>query len=152
VRERAKKHADELERRVDGAPNTFVRSMPIMRNLLWVDCIAGALAGVLVLLFSGWLSSLHALPRELLLLNGAVNLLYASYSFSLAARARRPRSLIKVLVFANLSWAVVCLCLVAGFAGSATVFGIGHLVGEAMFVGGLAGLQWRWRDQLLVRA
>jgi hypothetical protein len=32
------------------------------------------------------------------------------------------------------------------------VFGIGHLVGEAIFVGGLAGLQWRRRDQLLVRA
>lgn len=124
----------------------------MIKNLLWIDCIAGALAGVLVLMFSGWLSSLHALPRELLLLNGAVNLLYASYSFSLAVRATRPRSLIKVLVFANLSWALVCLCLAAVFAGSAAVFGIGHLVGEAIFVGGLAGLEWRWRDQLLVQA
>jgi hypothetical protein len=123
-----------------------------MRNLLWVDCVAGALAGLLVLMFSKWLSGLHALPRELLLLNGAVNLLYASFSFSLAVRARRPRPLINVLVFANLSWAVVCLCLVTVFAGSASVFGIGHLVGEAIFVGGLAGLQWRWRDHLLVRA
>lgn len=123
-----------------------------MKNLLWIDCIAGALAGVLVLTFSGWLSSLHALPRELLLVNGAVNLLYASYSFSLAVRATRPRSLIEVLVFANLAWALVCLCLAAIFAGPATAFGLGHLVGEAIFVGGLAGLEWRWRDQLLVQA
>lgn len=123
-----------------------------MRNLLWVDCIAGALAGVTVLMFSGWLSSLHALPRELLLLNGAVNLLYASYSFSLARRGRRPRSLINLLVFANLAWAVVCLWLIRIFAGSATWFGIGHLVAEAVFVGGLAGLQWKWRDQLLTAA
>lgn len=123
-----------------------------MKNLLWVDCIAGALAGVTVLMLSGWLSSLHGLPRELLLLNGAVNVLYASYSFSLAVRARRPRSLINLLVFANLAWAVVCLWLVTVFAGSATVFGIGHLVGEAIFVGGLAGLEWRWRDQLLTAA
>ena len=123
-----------------------------MRNLLWVDCIAGALAGATVLMFSGWLSGLHALPRELLLLNGAVNLLYASYSFSLARRARRPRSLINLLVFANLAWAVVCLWLVGIFAGSASWFGIGHLVAEAVFVGGLAGLQWRWRDQLLTAA
>ena len=129
-----------------------MRPTPIIKNLLWIDCIAGALAGVLVLMFSKWLGGLHALPRELLLLNGAVNLLYASFSFSLAVRARRPRPLIKVLVFANLCWAVVCLCLVAIFAGSATVFGIGHLVGEAVFVGGLAGLEWRWRDQLLARA
>ena len=95
--------------------------------MMWVDCIAGALAGVLVLMFSGWLSPLHALPREILLLNGATNLLYASYSVSLAVRATQPRSLIKVLVFANLSWALVCLCLAAFLAGSATVFGIGHL-------------------------
>ncbi|HZG42140.1 MAG TPA: hypothetical protein VEY93_04195, partial [Longimicrobium sp.] len=106
---------------------------------------------VLVLMFSGWLSGVHALPRELLLLNGAANLLYASFSFSLAVRARRPRSLIEVLVFANLFWAIVCLCLAAVFAGSATMFGIGHLIGEAVFVGRLAGLEWKWRDQLLAR-
>lgn len=36
------------------------------------------------------------------------------------------------------------------FAGSASPFGLGHLVGEAIFVGGLAGLvEWRWREQLL---
>lgn len=131
--------------------NLLVRSTPVVKNLLWIDCIVGAIAGVLVLMFSGWLGNLQALPRELLLLNGAVNLLYASYSFSLAVRATRPRSLIKLLVFANLSWALVCLCLAAVFAGSATVFGIGHLAGEAVFVGGLAGLEWRWRDQLLAR-
>jgi hypothetical protein len=129
-----------------------VRSTPVIKNLLWIDCIAGALAGVLVLMWSGWLSNLHALPREMLLLNGGANLLYASFSFSLAVRARRPRTLINVLVLANLSWALVCLCLAVTFAGSATVFGIAHLVGEAIFVGGLAGLEWRWRDQLLARA
>ncbi|HYR10197.1 MAG TPA: hypothetical protein VEQ60_20655 [Longimicrobium sp.] len=123
-----------------------------MKNLLWVDCIAGALAGVAVLMLSGWLSGLYALPRELLLANGAVNVLYASYSFSLARRARRPGSLISLLVFANLAWAVVCLWLVSVFSGSATWFGIGHLAGEALFVGGLAGLEWRWRDQLLTAA
>lgn len=122
-----------------------------MRNLLWVDCIAGALAGVVVLALSGWLSGVHGLPRELLLFNGAVNLLYASYSFSLARRQTRPRSLIGLLAFANLAWAVVCLWLAGRFAGSATVFGIGHLLGEAIFVGGLGALEWRWRERLLVR-
>lgn len=123
-----------------------------MRNLLWADCIAGAVAGVMVLMFSGWLSTLHGLPRELLLANAAANLLYASYSFSLARRPTRPRASINLLVFANLAWAVVCLGLVGVFAESATVFGIGHLVAEAVFVGGLAGLEWRWRDQLLTAA
>jgi hypothetical protein len=59
-----------------------------------VDCTAAALAGAAVLAFSGWLSRLYALPRDLLLLIGAVNLLYGCYSFSLAVRPRRPRHLI----------------------------------------------------------
>ena len=134
------------------AESTPSQSKHAVKNLLWVDCIAGALAGVAVLMFSGWLSSLYALPREILLFNGAANVLYASCSFSLAIRARRPGSLINLLVFANLAWAVVCLWLVSVFAGPATWFGIGHLVGEALFVGGLASLEWRWRDQLLTAA
>jgi hypothetical protein len=126
--------------------------MRVIKNLLWVDCCAAALAGVTVLLFSGWLSGLHALPRGLLLFTGAVNLLYACYSFALATRSNRPRLFINLLVFANLAWAVVCFGLAIGFGGSATFFGVGHLIGEAVFVGGLASLEWRWRDQLITAA
>lgn len=119
------------------------------RNILWIDCTAAALAGIAVLTFSGWLSVLYALPQGLLLFTGAVNLLYGSYSFTLAMRAIRPRSLINLLVLANLLWTVVCLGLAAVFGGSASLFGIGHLVGEAAFVGSLAILEWKWRDQLV---
>ncbi|HEX2223416.1 MAG TPA: hypothetical protein VHN15_04335 [Thermoanaerobaculia bacterium] len=120
-----------------------------MRDLLWVDCIAAALAGATMLLLSGWLGGLYALPRGLLLFMGTVNVLYASYSFTLATRSKRPRFLINLLVLANLTWAGVCLALAVAFAGSATLFGIGHLVGEGFFVGGLAGLEWKWREELL---
>lgn len=123
----------------------------LLRKLLWVDCTAGALAGVVMLAFSGWLSRLYALPQGLLLFFGVVNLLYASYSFSLALRTERPMSLIKLLVYANAAWGVVCLGLAAVFAGSATLFGMGHLIGEAVFVGGLAALEWSQRDRLAVK-
>lgn len=126
--------------------------MYVLRRLLWVDCIAAVLAGVTVLLLNGWLSHLYALPRGLLLLTGAVNLVYASYSFSLAVRARRPKPLINLLVFANLTWAVACLGWAVVFAESATLLGVGHLVGEALFVGGLASLEWSRREQLLTAA
>jgi hypothetical protein len=39
--------------------------------------------------------------------------------------------------------------MAAHFFETATVFGIGQLVGEAIFVGGLACLEWKWRDRLL---
>ena len=110
-----------------------------------MDCTAGALVGVTVLALSGWLSHLEGLPRAVLLFTGVVNLLYAAYSFSLAVRAERPMPLIKLLVAANLAWVPVCLGLAAAFAGSATPFGFIHLVGEALFVGGLGLLEWRHR-------
>lgn len=115
--------------------------MPRLRKLLWIDCTAAALAGVVVLALSGWLGRLYALPEELLLSIAGVNLLYGSFSFSLAVRADPPLSLIRVLVGANAGWAVVCLGLAGVFRDEASVFGFAHLVGEAIFVGGLAGLE-----------
>ncbi len=105
-----------------------------------------------MLILSEWLSRLYALPRGLLLLIGAVNVLYACYSFTLATRARRPKPLINLLVSLNLAWTAACLGLAVTFAESISPFGVGHLVGEAVFVGGLAGLEWKWREQLLTAA
>jgi hypothetical protein len=121
-----------------------------MRTLLWVDCLAGGVAGAAVLALSGWLAELYLMPRPLVVVMGAANLLYASYSFSLAARTTRPKHLITLLVFANLTWSGVCLALAANYAQTASLFGIGHLVLEAIFVGGLAGLEWSNRDRLLL--
>ncbi|HEX8360583.1 MAG TPA: hypothetical protein VF613_10760 [Longimicrobium sp.] len=122
--------------------------MLILRRLLWIDCTAGAVAGVTVFVLSGWLSRLYGLPREILLFMGAANLLYASYSFSLARRAVRPMSLIKLLVFANATWVLVCFGLAVTFWEQATVFGLAHLIGEALIVGGLAALEWNQRHRL----
>lgn len=118
-------------------------------NLLWIDSGAAALAGSLCLLLSERLSALHALPQELLQLIGVVNLLYSAYSFCLAIQASRPRPLITLLVIANSAWALLCLGMAASFTGTASIFGIAHLLGEAIFVAGLAGLEWRWRARLL---
>ncbi|HEX8384667.1 MAG TPA: hypothetical protein VF576_00705 [Rubricoccaceae bacterium] len=123
--------------------------MPLLRRLLWVDCMAGAVVGIAVIALSGWLSRLEGVPREVLIFTGVVNLLYASYSFSLAVRSERPMRLIKLLVVANLAWVPMCLGLAVAFSGSVTPFGVVHLVGEALFVGGLAVVEWRHRDLLL---
>ena len=126
--------------------------MNLLRKLLWVDCTAGAVVGVLVVAFSGWLSELEGLPQAVLLFAGAVNLLYASFSFSLAVRRVRPMALIKALVIANLAWVPVCTGLVVYFWETITVFGVAQLLGEAVFVGGLALVEWRYRDLLVMAA
>jgi len=122
--------------------------MSVLRKLLWVDCTAAMVAGTTVVALSGWLSRLHLLPQELLLFIGGVNLLYGFYSFTLARRAVRTIFLIKVLVYANAAWAVVCLALAARFWDQASLWGIAHLVGEAIFVGGLAAMEWNQRYHL----
>jgi hypothetical protein len=118
------------------------------RQLLWVDCGAAALAGTTVLALSGWLGELYALPRELLVGMGAVNLGYAAFSGSLARRARRPRAMIVGLVAANATWAVLCALAAVRLAATASAFGMAHLIGEGVFVGGLAALEWRERERL----
>jgi hypothetical protein len=108
-------------------------------------------AGAAVIAVSGGLSRLGGLPQELLVGTGAVNPLYASYSFSLARRAERPMRRIKLLVGANLAWAPLCLVLVAAFSAAATPFAYVYFVGEAAYVGTLA-LEWRYREGLRTAA
>lgn len=120
-----------------------------MKHLLWIDCTAGALAGVAMLLLLDWLATLYGIPSELLVFVGLANVLYASYSFSLAIRRTRTPFQLKVLIVANGVWALVCLGLAVRWAGTATLFGMAHLLAEALFVGGLASLEWKWRGLLL---
>jgi hypothetical protein len=118
-------------------------------KLLHFDSFGGLTVGVVVLLLSQWLSAWYGLPRGFVIFVALVNIAYGSYSFSLLVRKKRPRRLIVLLVVANLVWAVLCLVWVTVFAQTATVFGIALLLLEALYVGGLAYLEWRYREFLL---
>ena len=99
-------------------------------------------------LAGGWLSEWYRLPQDLLSLIGLVNVVYASYSLSLVVRTNRPKALIVLLVVANLTWAIFCFRWAVIFSKTASPFGLIHLVGEALYVGSLAYLEWRWRELL----
>ena len=119
--------------------------MDLRRQILWVDSCGALVAGIGVLLLCGWLSKRYVLPEDLLRLIGGANVGYGVYSLILASWARRPRVSILVLVVANLVWAATCMRWAVAYSESASVFGLAHLGGEAVYVGTLACLEWRWR-------
>lgn len=122
-----------------------------IERLLWIDGGAGAAVGVLVLALMGWLAVFYRLPLELVRFMGVMNLVYGAYSLTLASRRRRPLAAIVFLVLANTTWAVLCVRWAIVHGSTASVFGHLQLLGEALFVGGLAAIEWRVRHQLVER-
>ena len=108
------------------------------RNIIYLDGLAGGLAGLLELALLDWLTQLHNLPKQLVLFICAANLIYGAYSLNLARNIRRgvwPKRLwFDLLIFGNASWAVVCLVLIAMYWSTISIFGIAHLLLEAAFV------------------
>ncbi len=126
----------------------MTKASTFSERLLWIDCTGAVIAGVLVLLLSRWLGALEGLPHEVLIFTGTANLLYGSYSFSLAVRKKCPMHLLKMLVVANLMWPLVCIGILFQYHQVITPFACIHLAGEALYVGGLAIVEWRSREAL----
>lgn len=122
--------------------------MRTAKSLLWIDCLGGLAVGILVLAFAEWLSALYALPERLVVTMGVANLVYGTFSLSLARRAVRPRALLLLLVVANISWGVACVITAVVVARQASFFGLAQLLLEGAYVGGLGALEWRYRSDL----
>ncbi|MCH7334781.1 hypothetical protein [Acinetobacter modestus] len=72
--------------------------MKFAHHILWIDCIAAVFAEPIVSLTAQWLSQLYHLPKGIIVLVGCVNLLYVSYSFTLANYKKCSLFLIHILV------------------------------------------------------
>ncbi|MEM6798789.1 MAG: hypothetical protein AAF589_04675 [Planctomycetota bacterium] len=119
------------------------------RDLLWMDGLAGLVAGVVVLPLSGVIAAWHDMPHGWWLFNGAMNLVYASYSLAIARMRRRSLGLVTVIAAGNLLWAGVCVAATLWFRPTATPLGLAHLLLEAAFVGALGATEWRLRRHLV---
>lgn len=127
----------------------FLRLMNSVSKLLWIDCVAGSSVGLLLILFHVWLSVLYALPVEFVLFQGIANLVYSFFSYALASRRRRPYVYIASLAIANMIWGALCVVWLFMYSESASIFGSAHLFLEAVFVGGLGVIEWRYRRVLV---
>lgn len=122
--------------------------MSLPDRLLWIDWTSAAIVGVATLSLCDWLSKYGGLPRHVLLGVGLANLAYAGFALSLCIRPTRSVRLIGVLVAANLAWSLICVGVLFGHRTAVTPLALLHLGGEAVYVAGLALLEWRHRGRL----
>ena len=121
-------------------------------RILWIDGLGGLIVGVLVVFLHPFLADWYGLPAELVLLMGMTNCGYGCYSGFLAKRCECSLQAIVFLVFANFMWMGVCLFMWFIFRERMTVWGQIVVLGEGIYVGVLAGLEWSWRKFLITRA
>lgn len=119
-----------------------------MRNLLWLDCGGALLVGSAMLILSGWLLPLYRMPAVLYYGVAGANLVYGSFSLSLARRTRRPVRAVQALALANMTWCVLCMAAAVLCFGQISVLGVGHLVLEGGYVLWLGRAEWRFRHLL----
>lgn len=117
------------------------------RAILWLDGGAGLVAGLVVLALREPVARLYGFPLRWVVFLGVMNLVYASYSGTLAVRAWRghapARWAVDALAGSNALWAVVCVVLAFVLGPGARAFGVAHLLLEGAFVAGLAVAEWR---------
>jgi hypothetical protein len=115
-----------------------------VRSLLRFDSLGGLAAGALMLILRRALAEWERLPVELLTGVAAANLIYGSFSGTLAVRAQDPDAFyLRLLVRANAAWALVCWALAAVTWNESSWWGKAHLLGEGVFVGALEWVEQR---------
>lgn len=118
-------------------------------RLPWIDGVAALTVGALLLLLRRVLVDFYGLSLELVTLIGMVNVVYAAPGLILGAVRRRPAWLLSGLIAANLAWAIACVAIATHVWSSASLFGLAQIIGEGLFVTCLAGLEARYRKDIL---
>lgn len=114
-----------------------------LNKLIWLDGTAALLSALFVLVFKSFLSGFLNLPLNLLMLMSIISFLYAAYSISLALSEQKPVYRIKILITGNIIWSLLCLIFILLQFKTINVFGIIYLLGESIFVAGLAWFEYR---------
>lgn len=114
-----------------------------LKNLIWIDATAALLSGVIVLMLKAKLSLFFNFPESLLTTLGFVSLSYALFSFYLAQQKSKSKRLLKILVIANLVYAIVCIIIMLFLYKTANLFGVLYLILESSLIAILALVEWR---------
>lgn len=116
--------------------------------LLRVDCAAGAIMGVLVLVLREPLARFYGFAGGALVFAGATNLLYACYSGVLAITAWKAgtvsRGSVTVLACGNMAWLFGCMGIVASQWSTGRALGHAFVLVEGVVVATLGLVEYRY--------
>lgn len=114
----------------------------LLRKLLLVDAIACAVMGAALVLGSGGLAALTAVPPVLLLYAGAALFPVAAFMALTATRALEQRPAVWVVILGNLLWAAASLALLACAWIEPNLLGQFLIAAQAVAVFLLAALEY----------
>ena len=112
-----------------------------LRNVLVADAASGAASSLLHLLGAGVLAPWLGLPHGVLVMSGAVLLVYVAAAAYIAVCDPIPRTPVSMLIAANWAW-VGGSAVIFMEAGTATPLGQAYLIVQALAVAALAELEW----------
>ncbi|MEO9964966.1 MAG: hypothetical protein ABJF11_04210 [Reichenbachiella sp.] len=121
--------------------NYQIENPTLIRKLLWLDCILGALTAAIGLVFRNELVDLLGLPYLFIFWVAIINALYASVSLRLATMGQVSIPLLRSLVVANWVWMDISVVLLYFHFMDATLLGQTLLVLQIIIVGGLAYME-----------
>lgn len=123
--------------------NYQIRNLPVLKRILWADCLLGGGTAIIGLLCYPVLVDFLDLPANHIIIISAVTLAYALLALYLALESPLSVLLLRILVYANWVWAIISVGLLFFHFNNATSFGIAFLILQVVVVGGLAYLEGR---------
>ena len=120
------------------------RSRPssFLRLVLLADAAASGATGLLVLIGGGLLAGLLGVPATLLREAGLILLPYVAFVAYIGTRESLARPAIWAIIICNALWAGGSVLLVMGQWIAPTALGYAFVIGQALIVALLAGLQY----------
>jgi hypothetical protein len=118
-------------------------SSPVfLRGALLLDAVASGATALLVLLATGILADLLAVPAALLRGAGLVLVPYVAFVAYLGLRESAPRAAVWAVILANAFWAIASLLLLVSGWIAPTALGYAFIIAQALIVALFGELQY----------
>lgn len=118
--------------------NYSIKNEPLLRKILWLDCMLGGITAIIGLLCSVTLTTMLGVTTSFVLTIATINLMYAVLAFIVAAQKTTSVRLLNLLIYANWAWTAISVFMIFTHFNSATDLGNILLLIQPIVVGGLA--------------